>query len=96
MKKRIAALLLCVGLCSVVVFSYAFIALESEHDCTDHHCHICLELQLCHALIRSLLHSGAAVAAVTYAVCLLVGGCVVTSYVRRAATPVSLKVKLLD
>ena len=41
-RKRIGALLLCVGLVLVLAVSAAFVAHEADHDCSGEDCPICL------------------------------------------------------
>ncbi len=40
-RRRIIALLLCIGLVFTLVLSSAFIAREAGHDCSGHGCPIC-------------------------------------------------------
>lgn len=96
MQKRLLALLLCAVLCVTVVFSYAFILLESDHDCTHDHCQVCIDLQACHGLLRILAYAGVAVSAAVAVRALPLRACQRPSHLPRTNTPVSLKVKLLN
>ncbi len=96
MKKRMIALTLCIVLCAVMAFSYAYIVLETEHDCTGEHCHICVELQICHSLIQNLSYAVAAIAIIAYAAHPLISACIYVFATLQACTLVSLKVKLLN
>ena len=56
-NRRIFSGLLSAFVLSVLLFSSAFVASESDHDCSGHDCPICLELQNCVANFQ-LLGSG--------------------------------------
>ena len=90
------ALMLCVALCAAMAFSHAFIALETEHECTAEHCKTCAALQSCHALIRELSHAGAAISVIACIAYLLAVLHTYFSKTVQATTLVSLKVKLLN
>ena len=63
-NRRIFSGLLSAFLVAVLLFSSAFVASESDHDCSGRDCPICLELQNCVAnfqLLGSALGGEAAV-----------------------------------
>ena len=95
-KFRFMTGLLAVALAFVMLSSVAYIAAESDHDCTGVDCAICHQLQACENLLRSMGLTGAAVvpaAAVGYVLCRAIRLCRETSH---TFTLVSLKVKLSD
>lgn len=47
-------LLACILLCVTIAFSLAFIAIESNHDCSEYDCQICFEIESCKVLLRSI------------------------------------------
>ncbi len=53
-QKRVAALLLCVGLVFALAVSSAFIVHEAGHDCSGHDCHICQMIAANLNLLRTL------------------------------------------
>ena len=53
-RKRIGALLLCIGLALVLSVSAAFIAHEADHDCTGEDCPVCLMLAVNIRLLRAI------------------------------------------
>ncbi len=93
-KFRISALIFAVALVLSVLFSVAFISANSSHDCTHEACPICQQLEMCEAL----LHTVVAAAAVAVAVCFLAS--IITKVapaicnVLSTITLVSLRVKL--
>ena len=52
-RKRILALVLCVGMLFVLFASSAYIAHEADHDCTGEHCEICENIAQMEALLQS-------------------------------------------
>ena len=96
LKKRILAALLCIALCAVVVFSYAFIARESAHDCHEDVCLICLELHSCQSLLRTVSDSFAAFTFVCLAIYALLHFFAGVQLRFPAISPTALKVKLLN
>ena len=59
-KARIAAIAVCVLLCIVMAISLLFITLESDHACIGDECHICIELQICNAVLQGLAYAAIA------------------------------------
>ena len=53
-RKRISALLLCIGLLLVLSVSTAFIAHEADHDCCGEDCPICRTIAVNISLLRTL------------------------------------------
>ena len=93
-KFRFMTGLLAVVLAFVMLSSVAYIAAESDHDCTGVDCAICRQISTCENLLRSLGLAGAAAAitaAFTYTLCKAVLPCTETN---GTLTLVSLKVKL--
>ena len=78
----------------VMLSSVAYIAAESDHDCTGVDCAICQQINVCDALLKSIGLAGSAaatVAAILYILCRIIPSC---TEVVRTFTLVSLKVKL--
>lgn len=96
MNKKTSRLLICILLCISVLFAFASVAINEEHDCIGEECHICVEIQQCKTLLRNL--SGA-VALAAFALCLPLGIVHVLENIDRRIsfpTPITLKVKLLN
>ncbi|MBQ9545559.1 MAG: AraC family transcriptional regulator [Clostridia bacterium] len=95
-ERRVGAAILAAFLLICVTASLIFIAGEADHDCSGDDCPVCAFIAICRNTLRSLFEA-AAVFAVTAA---SVGFAAVTVSASSAglhgATPVSLKVKLLN
>lgn len=66
--KRILAMVMAVALFAVMLSSALFLAEEANHDCIGDGCQICLQLNLCRGILKSLsLAVHAALAALTVA-----------------------------
>ena len=53
-RKRIGALMLCIGLILVLSVSAAFIAHEADHDCCGEECPVCRMIAIHIRLLRTL------------------------------------------
>ena len=53
-RRRVSALILCVGLVLILAVSTVFIAHEADHDCCGEDCPICRMIALTTALMRIL------------------------------------------
>ena len=92
--KRILAMVMAVAIFAVMLSSALFLAEEANHDCIGDGCQICLQLNLCRGVLKSLsLVLLAAVAALTVA-CILCGGFWPSQGSTGHITLVALKVKL--
>lgn len=66
--KRILAMVMAVAIFAVMLSSALFLAEEADHDCIGDGCQICLQMNLCRGVLKSLsLVLLAAVAALTVA-----------------------------
>ena len=93
-KFRFLTGLLAVVLAFVMLSSVAYIAAESDHECTGVDCAICHQINVCENLLKSIgLAGSATVAAILYILCRIIPSCI---EVARTFTLVSLKVKLSD
>ena len=95
-KLRLITRLLAAVLAAVMLSSAVYIAVEANHTCSGEDCAICLQLQVCENLLKSIgLVDAAAVFAATvrYALCRVIPSC---AELVRTSTLVSLKVKLSD
>ena len=95
-KYRFMTGLLAVVLAFVMLSSVAYIAAESDHECTGVDCAICHQIHVCENLLKSIGLAGsaaAAAAAIRYILCRSLSSCTETAC---AFTLVSLKVKLSD
>ena len=95
-KFRFMTGLLAVVLAFVMLSSVAYIAAESDHECTGVDCAICHQINVCENLLKSIGLAGSAaatVAAILYILCRIIPSCI---EVARTFTLVSLKVKLSD
>ena len=52
--KRILAMVMAVALFAVMLSSALFLAEEANHDCIGDGCQICLQLNLCRGVLKSL------------------------------------------
>ena len=59
-RKRVLALVFCVGMLFVLFASSAYIAHEAEHDCTGENCEICENIAQMEALLQSFALLGVA------------------------------------
>ena len=91
-KFRFMTGLLAVVLAFVMLSSVAYIAAESDHDCTGVDCPICHQINICENLLKSIGLAGSA-AAILYILCRIIPSC---TEVARTFTLVSFKVKLSD
>ena len=92
--KRILAVVMAVALFAVMLSSALFLAEEADHDCIGDGCQICLQMNLCRGVLKSLsLVLLAAAAALTVA-CILWGGFRPCQGSDGHITLVALKVKL--
>ena len=92
--KRILAMVMAVVIFAVVLSSALFLAEEADHDCIGDGCQICLQLNLCRGVLKSLsLALLATVAALTVA-CILWGDFRPSQGSGGHVTLVALKVKL--
>lgn len=95
-KKRIAAVILAVLVLLAVAVSLFVVAFEATHDCTGEDCRICAIVAVCHSTLKALSDASAIVAV---AAALVFCGAALTAARKSAvysATPISLKVKLLN
>ena len=93
-KFRFLTGLLAVVLAFVMLSSVAYIAADSDHECTGVDCAICHQIGVCENLLKSLGLAGAAAAisaAFTYTMCRAVLPC---TEMIGTLTLVALKVKL--
>lgn len=96
MKKNLLKRSACILLCSAMLFSFIVLVLEAEHDCVGEACHICLEIQHCQSLLKSLARC---IGFFAFHSALLYGSGNVLQYICcefRHETPVVLNVKLLN
>lgn len=59
-RKRVRALLLCIGFALVLSVSFAFLILEADHDCCGEDCPVCRTIAMTTSLLRALLLIAAA------------------------------------
>lgn len=52
--KRILAMVMAVALFAVMLSSALFLAEEADHDCIGDGCQICLQMNLCRGVLKSL------------------------------------------
>ena len=67
--KRILAMVMAFALFAVMLSSALFLAEEIHHDCIGDGCQICLQMNLCRGILKSLslaLHAALAALAVSY------------------------------
>lgn len=96
MKKcaRILSFVLCIAMVLSVVLSAAFLAANTDHECTGEGCKICCHIQRCEQTLKKVLHNTAGLTGLVFSGMF----CVLTT--RRfqehqiSETLVSMKVKL--
>ena len=92
--KRILAMLMAVAIFAVMLSSALFLAEEADHDCIGDGCQICVQMNVCRGILKSLsLAFHAAVAALAVA-CILYGSICPRGESSDHVTLVTLKVKL--
>ena len=92
--KRILAMLMAVAIFAVMLSSAFFLAEEAHHDCIGDGCRICVQMNVCRGILKSLslvLHAAAAALAVA---CILCGSFRLRTEASDHVTLVTLKVKL--
>lgn len=95
-KTRVLTMLLAAVMALVMLFSAAYIAAESHHDCTGEDCAICHQIKACEELLKGIGLAAAAaavMAAVSYTLC---DAAASHDEAAHGVTLVSLKVKLSD
>lgn len=93
-KKQITALIMTVAIIFVMLFSALFITVEAGHNCTDNHCPICTQINICINTIK-----GFALATMAFALAAMMKflACDIILFIKNAFTQsslVTLKVKL--
>ena len=95
-QKRFLSIMLAAMLAFTVLFSVAYVAEETNHDCTGAGCAVCQQLNLCENLLKTVggaaLAAGA-MAAIRFCVCKVMLACAECTH---SSTLISLKVKLSD
>jgi len=94
-KSKHIALLLCIALCFIMFFSVVFIVMEADHDCTGANCSICIEIQSCTSVLKSVAAIGISIA-VFAPIFLNLCGFRIFGFEHRSHTLISLKVKLTN
>ena len=92
--KRILAMVMAVALFAVMLSSALFLAEEADHDCIGDGCQICLRLNICRGVLKSLPLVLLAAAAPLTVACILWGGFRPGQGSTGHITLVALKVKL--
>lgn len=70
--KRILAMLMAVAIFAVMLSSAFFLAEEAHHDCVGDGCQICVQMNVCRGILKSLslaLYATVAAIAVAYILC---------------------------
>ena len=93
-KKRLLAGLTALAFCLFVLFSSAFLIVESNHGCTGVDCQVCTLMRLCAHLLESVAVALTAAAPVWAMVCCGAPCLLRSAATRPARSLVTLKVKL--
>lgn len=93
-RNQIFTLLTCILLCMAIACSLAFIAAESNHDCSEYDCHICFEIENCKVLLRSISCACIPLFFFLPLICHILLLYRSTSLKNKAVTLITLKVKL--
>lgn len=54
-NNRMLAMLLCLGVISIMLFSCAYVACAAHHDCIGDGCQICASIEACEQNIKNLV-----------------------------------------
>ncbi|MCR5022636.1 hypothetical protein [Ruminococcus sp.] len=81
----------------VIFFSFTFIRVHADHDCTGEDCSICMELAQCHKTLHTFGTSFAGALQLTLKFCIVAALCEIMIKMHSAHTTlISLKVELLN
>lgn len=95
-QKRFLSIMLVALLAFAVLFSVAYVAEETDHDCIGAGCAVCQQISVCENLIKTVAGAAlaaGAMAAVCFCVCKVM---LARAECTRSSTLISLKVKLSD
>lgn len=95
-QKQIATMLLAVMLAFAVLFSVAYVAEETTHDCSGAGCAVCQQLNLCENLLKTVGGAALAAGVIKAAFSHLCGETLPCAECAKTNTLISLKVKLSD
>lgn len=96
-RQRTAALIICVAIMFVMLFSATFIVKEANHDCEGSHCSICACIQNAEQALRQLGHGVTGTTTIFVALILLLClYCAVSMERPSSNTLVNQKVRLND
>lgn len=57
-KNKLSILIVSILISAALLFSYLYIAFETNHDCTGEHCEICYEIQMRREFIKKIIFAG--------------------------------------
>ena len=92
--KRILAMLMAVAIFAVMLSSALFLAEEADHDCIGDGCQICVQMNVCRGILKSLSLVLHVAVAVLLAACISCGRFWPCGKSTHQVTLVTLKVKL--
>ncbi|MBR1422416.1 MAG: hypothetical protein IJ571_03080 [Ruminococcus sp.] len=95
-KQRIIALVFALLLGVIILGSSLFVALESDHECIGEGCEICLAVEQCEKVLSAVSLAVGAFFAAAFLSVAAAAVIIIDMTAHRSATPISLKVKLLD
>ncbi len=92
--KRMLALLMAVAVLVIMLSSALFLVKEARHDCIGDGCRICLQMNVCRGILKSLSMLLHVAVASLLAACILCGNFCIRGKSAHQVTLVALKVKL--
>lgn len=95
-KQRRTALAVCIGIVAVVLLSMAFVAVESDHQCTGPDCPVCASLQAVTEGMNQLGLGLTVLAAAAASICVMTCSRIRTAQGNSCGTPVDRKVRMND
>ena len=94
--RRITVIIITALIALAMFSSAAFIAAESDHDCTGEDCAVCCAISACVNAFKTLTAAFTAMSAGVCAFFVIRAALKICGDVHSPATPVSLKTKLLN
>ena len=95
-KRNIVTLLICLLLLTAVALSFGMLLRHAGHSCNNESCPVCVGIDLCKGLLRSLALAAVAVCLPFIIACRFFASGFVSLTICKAETPVTLKTKLLN
>ena len=92
--RKAVAVLLCTVIIFVMLFSFLYLLIEADHDCTGADCVVCMNIQQCENTIRLISSGTPTQCAVVALVFIVVSAVVFYFYDVFTQTPINQKVRM--